>query len=143
MDLSAAMLQWLTQQGIHAVRAGRATLFPRLKSYLVAVGAGKTETKRTLISSYLGTDGNGKRCFGRLLSTELTLEVFSAQAQGAALCEETAELLLCLLQREQAPLRCRRITVGKTVYDAKADCFRRLVTAAADAWVYTSGEDGV
>ena len=47
MDLSAKMLQWLTQQGFHAVRAGNTALFPRLKSYLVAVGPGKTETKRT------------------------------------------------------------------------------------------------
>ena len=37
MDLSAKMLQWLTQQGFHAVRAGNTALFPRLKSYLVAV----------------------------------------------------------------------------------------------------------
>ena len=85
MDLSTKMLQWLTQQGFHAVRAGNTALFPRLKSYLVAVGPGKTETKRTLISTYLGADGEGNRYFGRLLSTELTLEVFSAQAQGAAL----------------------------------------------------------
>ena len=64
MDLSAKMLQWLTQQGFHAVRAGNTALFPRLKSYLVAVGPGKTETKRTLISTYLGADGEGNRYFG-------------------------------------------------------------------------------
>ena len=56
MDLSTKMLQWLTQQGFHAVRAGNTALFPRLKSYLVAVGPGKTETKRTLISTYLGSE---------------------------------------------------------------------------------------
>ncbi len=141
MDLSAKMLQWLTQQGFHAVRAGNAALFPRLKSYLVAVGTGKTETRRTLISTYLGADGEGNRYFGRLLSVELTLEVFSAQAQGAALCEEKTQALLRAVQREDAPFRCTGVSVGQTRYDAKADCFRKTVTAAGDVWTYYDCEE--
>lgn len=141
MDLSAKMLQWLTQQGFHAVRAGNAALFPRLKSYLVAVGTGKTETRRTLISTYLGADGEGNRYFGRLLSVELTLEVFSAQAQGAALCEEKTQALLRTVQREEAPFRCTGISVGQTRYDARADCFRKIVTVTGDVWTYYDCEE--
>lgn len=141
MDLSAKMLQWLTQQGFHAVRAGNTALFPRLKSYLVAVGPGKTETKRTLISTYLGADGEGNRYFGRLLSTELTLEVFSAQAQGAALCEEKAEALLRAVQRDGTPFHCTGIAAGQTSYDAKADCFRKTVTVTGDVWMYYASEE--
>lgn len=141
MDLSAKMLQWLTQQGVHAVRAGNAAQFPRLKTYLVAVGAGKSETKRTLISGYLGADGDGSRYFGRLLSAELTLEVFSAQAQGAALCEETAQRLVQMLSREDAPFCCTEISAGQTSYDARADCFRRTVTARGELWMYDACEE--
>lgn len=135
-ELINQMRQWLTQEGFHVIRAMHNDTLPRLQNFLIAVGTGEIRTQDATVCDYLGKDAAGSLYYGRPLRAELTFEICSTWRQGAAGCDGAAVSLLKALRKDEAPFHCTDISLGRTSFDPKANCFRRTVTAAGPMWMY-------
>lgn len=139
MDMSAGILQWLKAQGFHALRARDTARFPRDPGTFIAVGEGNTRAK-AFLNSYMGMDAELTEYYGRLLHTQLTLEVYTAREKGAAVCDEQTALLTAALCSFTAPFPCVELRTEPVRYDDATRCFCRSVTVSYMHWLCTDEE---